>query len=837
MPKKQVMVVSFYHCDVVWRRTPEAQTAIRDRQYTDALNALAKYPEFRFEFDQAALVREYLDNHPERLEELRQLIAAGRVDITGGEEAIPDTNMPAGEALVRNILHGRLWFAETLGAVPTLANMDDAFGLNAQLPQIFKQFGYQWFRDARTPGLDPAVGRGGIRWEGVDGSQIFYLPGHASVTRRTHICNLPVAYTPEERPRVALGLATEVDQPVVYCQYGAEEDPVEEEIIEMILGYTPPAGTTVRFALAREALAEMQRLRPDAPVVKGEFNPSQPGTHITRIGLKQAYRRAEWATFGAESAAACASLRGAAYPDEVLVEQWRKLSYVQFHDALCGCHADSVNARVMGYCADVVKATGKIATRALRTLNAPGGAVAGVSLFNPLPFARREPLSLALPEGLSLADAAGQPLPAERHGKETLVMPELGALGVTRWPLVKAKVAAPKLKAGAKAAGKELQVGPYSVTPTDAGIKLVRSDWNRTLVEGCLPEVRFRHESGTMWDEEIIGPILTEEVGTRRLVAVEQGPLSTRLVWAGEIRGDQDCDPEPPHWASYRDGKRIIFPELIRLQWEKELVFYPDLERIDATVRLDFAGENTEVLIGFPLQIDLHSSKALYEIPFASVERRPYYEVPYGSPELEGAPLHLAALHGKGAWPAQNWVAYGDKDWGMLLANQGTPSHRLMSGVIEVGVLRSPTLMSSNYRVPPLAKDNGKHEYHFALQPFQRSVFNDEVYRLGARHNAPPLVSQAKLDPAAPRSSECLSLEAPGVSCAAFKRAERSHSYILRTFETAGKKASGKVVTGFPVAKAYEADLMEQPGAEVNLSRLKWRPYEIKTLLLEVPER
>ncbi len=98
MASKQVIVVSSFHCDVVWRRPPEEQVAIRDRQYTSALDMLEKCPPFRFEFDQATLVREYLDAHPERLEQMRRFVREGRLEITGGEETIPDTNMVCGRS-------------------------------------------------------------------------------------------------------------------------------------------------------------------------------------------------------------------------------------------------------------------------------------------------------------------------------------------------------------------------------------------------------------------------------------------------------------------------------------------------------------------------------------------------------------------------------------------------------------------------------------------------------------------------------------------------------------------------------------------------------------------
>jgi alpha-mannosidase len=834
MPKRQVFVIASFHCDAVWRRTPEEQISIRQGQYDSALAALKRHPEFRFEFDQAALVREYLANNPQRLAEMRRYVQQGRLDITGGEEAIPDTNLVLGETLVRNILLGRLWFEETLGVRPLVGNMEDAFGLSAQLPQIFAGFGYRYFRDGRTVGLDNDLAHRGVIWEGLDGSRVRYATGSANITESTHVCNLPVVFSREERPPASVREALQVKLPVVLCRYASEEDLVEEGILRMVLDFPRPAGIELEFALAKDALEALFAANPRPAVVKGEFNPSQPGTHITRIRLKQAFRAGEWQTITAESAATCAALSGASYPREALTEMWRQLSFVSFHDSLCGCHSDSVNRLVMGMCRQVSRRAQTLSARALAQVAPNKGAVPGLVAFNLLPHERREPLSLDLPAGVAPADAEGRPLPGERRGEETLVIADLAPLGTTQWPLVKTRVEKPRSIAGKQAAGRAFKVGPYQVTPADEGLTLRHQAWNRTLAAGPFPEVRFRREDGTMWDERILGPMLTEAEGDRALVRREDGPVSMRLCWQGVLAGDPAADPEPVHWKSVRNGRRVICSDLRRLAWEKEVIFYRDLDRIDVVVRMDFQAQNIEVMLGFPLQLDLAHTRAVYEVPFAAVERRPYYEIPAFSPELKGAPLHLAKLGGTGAWPALTWVAYGDQHWSMLCANQGTPSHRLMNGMIEIGVLRTPTPISSGFHTPPGALENGRHEFRFALLPLQGDAVRSGAFRLGPAFNAPPLLAARQVDPAAPASRTFLSLEAPGVGFSCFKPAERREGYILRTFETAGRRARGRVRLEQPIVAAWETDLMEQPLRPVDPARLQWQPWEIKTLLLEV---
>ena len=144
---------------------------------------------------------------------------------------------------------------------------------------------------------------------------------------------------------------------------------------------------------------------------------------------------------------------------------------------------------------------------------------------------------------------------------------------------------------------------------------------------------------------------------------------------------------------------------------------------------LDFRGRNTEVRLAFPLRLDLARARALYETPCAVLERRPYFEVPASSPEPRDPTARPA---GRGSWPALNWVAYRDGEWGIALANRGTPANRLIAGCIEAIVLRSPTMMASGFNVTPDAHDNGRHTFRFALQPFRGDPRDGTAYRLGA---------------------------------------------------------------------------------------------------------
>ena len=70
---------------------------------------------------------------------------AGRWECTGAMWVEPDCNVPSGEALIRQTLHGVRFFQEEFGVRPRTCWLPDVFGYPASLPQILKGWGIDYF--------------------------------------------------------------------------------------------------------------------------------------------------------------------------------------------------------------------------------------------------------------------------------------------------------------------------------------------------------------------------------------------------------------------------------------------------------------------------------------------------------------------------------------------------------------------------------------------------------------------------------------------------------------------------------------------------------------------
>ena len=84
-----------------------------------------------------------------------------------------DCNIPSGESLVRQIVHGKRFFLDEFGRETSDLWLPDVFGYSAALPQILKAAGITSFLTQKMSWSD--VNRfphSTFWWEGIDGTRI-----------------------------------------------------------------------------------------------------------------------------------------------------------------------------------------------------------------------------------------------------------------------------------------------------------------------------------------------------------------------------------------------------------------------------------------------------------------------------------------------------------------------------------------------------------------------------------------------------------------------------------------------------------------------------------------
>ena len=168
---------------------------------------------------------------------------------------------------------------------------------------------------------------------------------------------------------------------------------------------------------------------------------------------------------------------------------------------------------------------------------------------------------------------------------------------------------------------------------------------------------------------------------------------------------------------------------------------------------------------------------------------------------------------------AHKWIATEDMYGGFALLNDAKYGHRAKNGLISLNLLRSPTF-------PDKTADRGSHHFTYAFMPFEPDDIAS-VVREGYRLNNPlSIVEGVRLD-------SVVSSSDPGVVIDTFKTAEDGHGVVLRLYESLGRSTTTAITTSLDHAGVHETDLLERRIADVDLDRVAFGPFEIKTIMLE----
>ena len=173
---------------------------------------------------------------------------------------------------------------------------------------------------------------------------------------------------------------------------------------------------------------------------------------------------------------------------------------------------------------------------------------------------------------------------------------------------------------------------------------------------------------------------------------------------------------------------------------------------------------------------------------------------------------------------AHKWVAVqddgaGEGSGGFALLNDSKYGHRVKNGLISLNLLRAPTF-------PDRTADRGIHRFAYAMRPFATDDLAG-VVRDGYRLNNPVLVSPGANLPSA------ASTDNPAVIVETLKPAESGSGVIVRLYESLGRPAVTALRTELPHGSARETNLMELPLGPIDLDRIEFTPFEIKTIHLQ----
>ena len=519
-PGWTMWMVSHFHYDPVWWNTQGQFTEARlslpdeDDKLPDVRSAFElvgthldkarRDADYKFVLAEIDYLKPYFDAFPQDRQDLRRLMAEGRVEIVGGNYNEPNTNLICAEAIIRNAVYGIGFQRDVFGGDPRSAWMLDVFGHDPGYPGLMAAAGLTSSAWARGPfhqwGPSGAEGGGDRRmqfstefeWISPDGHGLLtaYMAHHYGAGWRLH--TLPDLQAAElEAYGQFRGLAQVATTRNVLLPVGSDHVIPARWVTDIHRDwnqrYVWPRFTTAvprEFfdAVRAEASSGGHAGAWITPQTR-DMNPVYTGKDVSYIDTKQAQRAIETAVTEAERLGTLAWLAGAPYPHAALDKAWRLLAYGAHHDGITGVESDQVYLDLLGGWREAWELGSAARRDAVAALVGPGGPDLTVSVVNGLARPRdgMARVTVQVPEDgtrwLEVRDDSGAPVPSVAEGvrrrpdgslaEVTLTFPALAvpALGLRTYRLRATQTPASQWR---EAAGTAIENAVYLVTADPA---------------------------------------------------------------------------------------------------------------------------------------------------------------------------------------------------------------------------------------------------------------------------------------------------------------------------------------------------------------------------------
>lgn len=775
-PRGSLMLSGHAHLDLAWLWPLEETRRKARRTYHTVTGLMARYPELTFNQSSAQIYAFVEEDDPELFESMREAVASGRWEPIGGMWVEPDTNMPCGESLVRQLLYGQRYFESRFGATHDVCWLPDCFGFTPALPQLLRGAGISgffthklnWSETNRFP-YDL------FWWEGLDGSRVL-----------AHGFNNPAGgYNGVLGPSAALGVWTNYQQKGAWPKSlltvghgdgagGPTEEMVERgrELASFPLVPEMSFGRVSDFY--REVLDATER--PELPWWTGElYFELHRGTLTSQGRLKRLHRRAERDLIAAETIGSVRYLLGGPRPHS-LETLWHSLLRNEFHDILPGSSVREVNERAEAELAEVVRAADEIIASQLHALEpdlVEPGDEAGVLVFNP--DASSRPVRLQMDDDLPGA----QPI-----GGGSVVATEQTVPGLSASVILDFR--APD---GLAVSNEHLENDfiRVSVEPDGSlgGILDKRAD--REVLAGRGNQLWAYVDKPRAWDAWDIDAGYADD--GLEITAVE----SLEVVERG------------PHRAALRVVRRFRSSSITQ-----ELRLWANSARLDVHTLLEWGDRHWLLKALWPVAI--RSRVARFETAFGVVERPTHRNTSWDAAQFEVA--------------GHRFVDLSEPGYGVALLNDGRYGHHVLQNEIGLTLLRSPTY-------PDPFADEGRHEFTYAVFPHRGGWLEGGVLAEAEDLNRP--LPARRVAAAAASVRRPLRLDGLPVGVGALKIHEDEDStVVLRLYEPQG--ARGDVELGLPPGWELDAelDLLERVTGPPEHS---FTPFQVRSWRLRPSSR
>ncbi len=679
-PQGEIALTGHAHIDLAWLWPYDETRRKMRRTFHTALALMESSADFRFNQSTAQYYAQIEADDPELFKAIAARVKSGQWETLGGMWVEPDTNMPTGESLARQILYGQNYFKKTFGLRHTICWLPDCFGFSGALPQLLRQGGIDSFFTIKVNWSETnKFPHDLFWWEGLDGSRVlahtFDNPMEGYNGRVRADCHIPTwknfrgkVHHPTSLLAVGFGDGGG----------GVTPEMVAREVQLRDFPALPRARwTSVKsFFESAHKSAAAQAL----PVWSGEiYLELHRATLTSQSGVKRRHRAAERALITAETLASLAHLTGAAAPTS-LEPLWRIVLKNEFHDILPGSSIAEVYVDAAAELDGAIAAAMREQAEAMQAIaaHAPKGAIKD-ALVAVNPSLQPRNLQVSLADGAFVASAD--------------VVPPLSAAVFDRAKLKPA----PGLKVGKR----RLENKHLSVTLNANG-----------AIESLIHKASGR--------EALAGP-------GNQLWAYPQDKPRNWDAWDVEddysARGEEIASFEA--WEIVEDGPHRAAIRIARRYRNSTIVQTMSLAanglRLDIATALDW--HDRRVFLRTLTPAAVRAATATYECAYGVVKRPTHANTSWDAAMFEAA--------------AHRFIDLSDAGFGLALLNDAKYGHSVRGNVLGLSLLRSPIYPD------PLA-DEGEQKFTYALMPHNGEWYAGGVREEAEALNQPLIVIAAK---------------------------------------------------------------------------------------------
>ena len=783
----RVTAVGHAHIDTAWLWPLRETIRKCARTFSTAVSLMEDFPEYRFVCSAAQHLAWIEERYPDLFARIAERVRTGQFVPVGGMWVEADCNLASGEALVRQIVFGKRYFADRFGVDCRELWLPDAFGYTAALPQIMAAAGVDWFVSQKLSWNE--TNRFPFHtfwWEGIDGTRV-----------RAH-------FPPADTYNGVMSLrqlfrSARAARSIYPYGHGDGGGGPTREMLEAARRVNDVNGAPM-VALEPPAafFAAVEADPAPLPVWAGDlYLEKHRGTFTSQAGIKRGNRKGEAALQAAElwtAAIACGpggTGQGAEVRDE-LEAAWRLLLTNQFHDILPGSSIRWVTEEAEAQLAEVQRRADALSGDALDALAASvdtSGFAGPAVVFNPAPFARRE-----------VVDIAGR--------LQMVEVPPLGwtTIGENGGSRTRSTAHMTDERDRQVSAGDGWMDNGRVRVEWDAGGCLTRMydlDHGReVLAEGAVGNLFQLHEDRPKdydaWDvdREYLDHV-TDLVGGALTAPVEIAILEGDSVEEGGLR------------AAVR-FRRCFGQSVI----DQTMVLTAGSRRVDFVTDVDWHEDHKFLKVAFPVAV--HAPSARFEIQFGHLARPTHANTAFEQARFEVC--------------AQRWADLSEAGFGVALLNDCKYGYDVRGHTIRLSLLRAPT-------APDPLCDRGRHRFTYAVLPHGGDLV--PVIAAGYALGAPLQVRSPGPGCAGQRPPELslIRVADPGFVVETVKAADDGRGLIVRGYEALGGRRRIRLVPGVACTMAVRTDLLERDGDDIPVDpggavELTVRPFELVTLRL-----